>query len=512
MSERLLTVVIADDDNLVLKDLMNLIDWKAVGYKIAGTASTGEEAFQCVQRCHPDLLITDILMPGMDGLSLIEKAHQAYPDMKFLITSAYQEFDYARRAMASGVSDYLLKTEITASTLTRKLLEIKNQFTKAGSHAEAQLRNELEQYFSESSPSGVSLDFYPRLQGLSGRKYYFLVISPPELFERNSIQSQEKITSQVRAAAPLFYEAAKEHCAQPIWFISELKIVLGISDDAAVKGQEAPLKGILSHFLFRQPADSSVPYVYFFENRKMTIEEFRPILHENETLITYFLHFNPSRPLPFSSLQALHPIKTDRSFHFHSLIFDEEHEEADILLIKDYLTECLDNYDIISIGDFFMKFCAHMEISTNETMQLPDQFYAETPEALLKWCFNVLHQCIVYHTKGTPESYSPVVENAIRFIKQNYSNVNLTAIDIANSVGLSANRLGVLFKQDTGSTVNEYLNQYRVQRAVEFLEKTNMKIYEISEKCGYKSSQYFSQVIFQKTGKHPIDYRKAKNS
>ena len=92
--------------------------------------------------------------------------------------------------------------------------------------------------------------------------------------------------------------------------------------------------------------------------------------------------------------------------------------------------------------------------------------------------------------------------------KKNFSNCNLSVADISSHVSLSEGRLGVLFKSDIGKTINEYVTDTRIKNAEYLLANTTMKIYEISDQCGYKSSQYFSQIFYQKTGRRPIDFRR----
>ena len=317
--------------------------------------------------------------------------------------------------------------------------------------------------------------------------------------------------SHNRAAAPMFYQISKEHCARPIYCIYKNKIILGISTDISLFNKRSAIRELISHLRFCLSSESD-PYAYFYSEKKMGFEEFKAFADHRDILVMYHMLFPAEKALCLQDMEQLHYIPSSHSFPFHSLVFDEEHEEKDFFLIKEYITACTRNYDFFSIENFYQQFCTLMEVNSNNTLLPAEELYAPSPEHFLKWCFNTLHQCILIRTKGSDQSFSPTVEKAIQFIKQNYFNGDLTAADIAESVGLSSNRLGVVFKKDTGYTVNEFLNQYRIQRAVELLEKTNLKIYEISEKCGYKSSQYFSQIIFQKTGKHPIDYRRTKKS
>ena len=95
-------------------------------------------------------------------------------------------------------------------------------------------------------------------------------------------------------------------------------------------------------------------------------------------------------------------------------------------------------------------------------------------------------------------------------MKDNYANSSLTVEQIAERVSLSASRFSVLFRQETNQTVNDYLTELRISQAVFLLENSNYKIYEIAEKVGYKSSQYFSQIFSQKTGYKPLHFRKKK--
>jgi YesN/AraC family two-component response regulator len=472
------------------------------------TASSGEQALKYLRKYQPDLLITDICMMGMNGLDLIEEAQKQYPEMKFLIISAYHEFDYARRALTSGVTDYILKTEITTAALTQKLTEIKASFHRETGDQDALRSIDLEAFFQKKE---TMLSEYPHLLDIQKQLYYFVVIGSARMFSRNVNESFENPSERINLAMESFGRIAREHCARPVFCLWNNNIILGVSEDIADGRHWQPLSELLAHMRFIIPS-SSMPYILFYQEEKMTLEKFKASIQYLEPVLLYHLLFYPDKPVSLNTLEKQHYITVNHSFSFHSLIFDEEHEEADLLMIKDYIQDCCKNYDVCSIILFYRKFCTHMEISSNNRIQLPMTLHAQAPEHFLKWCFNTLHQCISGLFDGDSVSCSPAVEAAIQYIKQNYSDLELSSVKIASAVGLSSNRLGVLFKQDTGNTINEYLNQYRIKKAVELLEKTNMKIYEISEKCGYKSSQYFSQVIYQKTGKHPIDYRKASRS
>ena len=121
------TVVAAEDEELLLGNLVKKIEQTGLGFRVIGTALTGSQAYDIVKEKNPDLLITDIRMPVMDGLQLIEKVRNHYPLTRFIITSGYSDFDYAKSAIRLRVSEYLLKP-VEPDELYSALFRIRNEF------------------------------------------------------------------------------------------------------------------------------------------------------------------------------------------------------------------------------------------------------------------------------------------------------------------------------------------------------------------------------------------------
>ena len=102
-------VLLVDDERIILDGISRIVDWRSLQTELIGTARNGVEAFEFIQRQAPDIIISDIRMPGMDGLELVARVHEAYPHIRFVLLSGFGEFDYASRAMQYGVKHYLLK-------------------------------------------------------------------------------------------------------------------------------------------------------------------------------------------------------------------------------------------------------------------------------------------------------------------------------------------------------------------------------------------------------------------
>lgn len=501
--KRNLTVVIADDDYLVLKDLKSIINWNELGFSVTSYFQDGESVLSYIDKNPVDLLITDICMMKMNGLDVIEQAHKKYPDMKFLIISSYNDFEYAKRAIATGVSDYLLKNEISSSTLTQKLLDIKSSFTKESYQLSASNEQQLTTYFN----SNEDWDNFPLTDTLHSQKYYFCFIAPHALFSRETVSVSNEHYFRMYNYKTRIYELSMEYCAAPIVCHYKDGLIIGFSDEISKDKIRLLMNRFISRISFL-PNGIQCSLCAFFSCTKKTIPEFKRYLTSLLPMMRYHMLFSDSKPLDFQQLEKKTHLAVKNRFSFYSLIFDELHQEDNIMAVKIYLEECFQCNDYDALQKFYQSFCEHIELITKNRFSLPQTFYADTKEHFQKWIFNTLHECIQKMSIGFEKNYSPVIDNAIRFMHQNYSNHNLNSADIADYVGLSVNRLGVLIKKETGKTINEYLSEIRIEKAIEFLEKTNMRIYEISNKCGYKSSQYFSQIIVQRTGKRPIDFRK----
>lgn len=120
----MISVMIVDDEKLMLEDLTTLIDWERCGFHIVATAFNGKQGLRKYQELHPQLILTDIRMPFMDGVEMIAQIRKTDPQVCIVLLTAYEEFEYAREAIRLGVAEYLMKSEITEETLRELLLRL----------------------------------------------------------------------------------------------------------------------------------------------------------------------------------------------------------------------------------------------------------------------------------------------------------------------------------------------------------------------------------------------------
>ncbi len=504
-----LSVVIADDDHLMLKNLKKLVNWDNLGFKVIATAANGKAALQYLRKYRPQILITDIIMPIMNGLELIEQVREEFPETKILIISSYDEFEYAKKAIAKGVTDYILKTEVTAASFTAKLSSLHQSCTSQNRILSTALNQEFSN-FLDNNPRYTEYDTeinYPLLSRYLNKRYHFFIIMQQIGFYRH-IQTA---LSNYNDASKSIYSALRsmeELSTAPIMFPHRHFTVVGISVESDHTNETFIINSLRKKILLYLNRRFPHKCMLFYSNALITPIDLHHFYNRVNYLIDFHASFHIAPALSFHELENEIMENAMDDFPFQKLSVEREHLDSDIFRIKEYLTRCYKLRNYQAILKFFQNFCTHMEIISHNTQHFDEQYLIPSLEFLLKWVFNHYEQCINQLSDNQTREYCLPVETAIHYMQQNYSNYALSAEDISAQASLSPGRLGVLFKQDTGKTINEYLTDMRIRNAIYFLSNTTMKIYEISDKCGYKSSQYFSQIFYQRTGKRPIDYRK----
>ena len=504
-----LSVVIADDDHLMLKNLQKIVNWGNLGFQIVATATDGKKALHYIDKYRPQVLITDIIMPMMNGLELIEYVRNKYPETKIFIISSYDEFEYAKIAIEKGVTDYILKTEVTAASFSAKLSSLYLKCTSQNRILSTVLNQEFTNFFDDA-PQGSEQDIietYPLLSKLLKNKYQFFIITQMIGLYRHISDT----TNYYKESSQLIYSSLmsmEELSMSPILFPYKHFCILGILIESDHDNQIFIVKSLCKKLLLNLNRRSAYPCQLFYSNAMITPIELLGFYQKFQDLLNFYATFNITASLTFQEIESETHSITENNFPFKKLSLDKEHLEDDIVKMKEYLTACYQNKNYQAILQFFQNFCTHMEILSNNYLHFDEQNFFPSLEFLLKWTFDNYEQCVNRLCDNHIKKYNPSVDVAINYMQQNYSNYALTAEDISSLAALSPGRLGVLFKQDTGKTINEYLTDIRIKNAIYFLSNTTMKIYEIADKCGYKSSQYFSQIFYHKTGKRPIDFRK----
>ncbi|MCK9171826.1 MAG: response regulator [Treponema sp.] len=510
-------VMLVDDEPIVLEDLSDLLDWEQAGFRIVGTARNGKNALEKMEALRPELIISDIKMPVIDGVQLAAELKKRKSGSLLVLISSWAEFEYARSAIKYGVQDYVLKNDITKEKLVSLLETCKQKILHVREENKVLLSLYIQNLFSEkyheNIPSAGMENKY-----FETENFYSLIISadtPVGIFRSRAserpvlgryadsvyrmadknirIKAVEEID---RGVLLVLLEDIKKNgtILQELFsFAEQLKVFLkeetGQSFSSFYFPEAQPLKktaGIYIH-------NKSVLQCSLFDGEggqynleDKTLRTYSGMAFVDVTDILQFFRSGSREQLYYSvkglTVQLKKLRNTEALFMCSSQLYAgiaeyiREHPPLQNSLLKDSAVQEA-FYSVSGVFDFFLK---------------------------------IMTACISEITGNDEKKYSQATRKSIEYIRENYSDKSLGVRPIAENVGLSANRLMFVFKQDTGYTLSSYLTRYRVEKGKEFLQEKSFKIYEIADRTGFSSSQYFSQVFYRITGKTPLDWRDRK--
>lgn len=523
-------VLLIDDEEMALEYLRDLTDWEEQGFYIAGAAVSAEEALKIFQEELPEAVISDICMPEQSGLEFCEHILRLNPITKIILLSAYQEFEYARKALNLGAVDYILKYELTKELLDEKLkmlsdllneeMEKRSRYQRQGIRA---LLNGEETFGKDRVQAADVLDpdiLSMELIVLRMDDEYFESDSAWKKAERTSSFSEtdmirlidtETGPDQGRACIRQAVSVEKREFAVIYGFKCRAEEVEPYADDIAKR-----TVGALSR---EDAAGWSAAYAVTDLSRGAAADQYKKICS--------FMDWNYFRQKEYVvciTEDALRKM-TERKESG-----DEERilEQIDSRIVRgefsgaaDAMRQLFRKY-VLRSGTFshWMELCSRMLRKRKEWAER--YFVAAEDETMPEWmkipparsfpeigsAYAGFIEKMAEHLNDKEYArYSWQIRAAIDHLNEYYKK-DISVNDVAESIGLSASYLSRRFKSETGKTVLEYLTDVRIGQACRMLEEDRYKVYEIGEKVGYKTSQYFSEVFTREIGMSPGAYRK----
>ncbi len=531
----LYSVLLVDDEEEVYQVIMKKLDWESMGFRIAGYARNGVEALEMAEDLQVDVVMTDIKMPYMDGLTLCKKLKENYQKIKVIIFSGFDEFEYAKEAIKIEAEEYILKP-INASELREVFERIKVNLDKELD--EKRNIDKLREYYMESLPV-LQENFYISL--IDGRipkdaigKYvenyridlkgpYYVVtamhISTTVPEKENAIDpflltvSVKRLVDEQLAGArnsravtylgdvivitQLTHEAELTHLTDQMDKLCKMaKRVCGARVTAGIGYICDELEQIPLSY---QGAKNAASYRVLYGNvRAISIAEMEP-------------QENADMPWEEPYIQKiLKKIKMGESGPLEEAIreFTETLTGSKMSLQKYRIL-------IMELITEIFRFGANNQMNLEAIFGEDNDVYTqamqlESPEALGKWlwdnCLKMQRQ-VLSERSDTTKSF---VTRAIEYVKEHYADQELSIETICGYLNVSAAYFSTVFKKETGKTFINYLTDYRMEEALELLLTQNEKTYVIAEKVGYSDPNYFSYVFKKQFGMSPSKYKTSK--
>lgn len=527
-------VMLVDDEPEVIEAVIRKMDWEGLGFEVIGYAQNGEEALEMAEGNVPDVVMTDIKMPFMDGLTLSKKLKESYDGIKVIIFSGFDEFEYAREAIKLEVEEYILKP-IKLEELTEIFRRMKEALDRE--RDEKLNLHMLKEYYQKSLPV-MQDQFYIGL--LEGR------------IDKEQIDSFRK-NYQIELEAP-FYTVAV--------------IQFQMAAEAA-----GTMEKELMQFSMKRLADENLEGLYQFKSflyfeqivyitmlsDKSQIKEYTDLMDRICKTANRILKMNAAAGIGCvcESLDAL----CDSYTGAKNAVFYGEGRGSNQAVYIDYIqpqssdtTDWSDKEissiireirvgDKESLGVKIEEFIVHLKEAQMPVpqfkiilMELVTEMYKmtcaypidateifgddmdvyrivnhfTTMEDLKQW---LLESCLKLRKSASRErsnSAKILVDKAVAYLEENYSDSELSVEKLCGVLNVSAAYFCTIFKKETGKTFLNYLTDLRMEKAIRLLEETEEKSYVISEMVGYAEPNYFSYVFKKKYGMAPSKYRKTR--
>lgn len=524
-------VFLVEDEMVIRRGIKNSIDWEKEGYIFCGEASDGELAYPMIIKEKPDILITDIRMPFMDGLELCKLVKKELPNIKILILSGYDEFDYAKEAIRLGVTEYLLKPISSGKLLEalngvsesiRREKEDKDLVRKYMEEMRENTEHEKQKFFEQMIAGNLSMA--DALE--TGKKYemnlsagmYNLLLFRFTLGEENRKSGEllgeaeyaiEKLTERleyvfefqrgVEGWAFLLMADNEEQMSERVKELSKdlEEIMKNYSTIAYFGGIGQPVARLRELEESFREAERALAARFTMElNRIISVEDIRMAQNVDTLDDIEITSFGEIEKTGTMLEKFLNNGAEDEIDEFVDVYINELPEEnLKSVLMRQYII--MDAYIVM------MSFCEKIEGIEGEMQAQSEELKnsmktSQTLEEIKNYIRMLLKKIIGVRDTISGRRYSDIIEIAKDQIRKTYMSDEISLNTIAAEVGMSPSYFSSIFSKEMGKTFVEYLTEIRMDRAKELLMCSSMKTSEIGYEVGYKDPHYFS-YIFKKT-------------
>jgi len=534
----MLKIFLVEDEFVVREGIKKNIDWKGHGYDFCGEASDGELAYPMIQKLKPDIVITDIKMPFMDGLELSKLIKKEFPWIEIVILSGYAEFDYAKEAISLGVAHYLTKP-ISGDALieqidslaakieeSKRQKELQDKYLRDMEENAHEEQKKLFQYLVSGSKSVTELLDMADGMGMdiSAIWYNILLIK---------VTSKNHAPSEYSGSVVDIYNKLLEGMDTD----HEVVFDRGTEGTAVIYKADSleELKKIQSESIERITSLSSIhESIRYFGGIGTPVNRLRELGTAFEAASRAFAHryfVDDNRIMEAGdniaridtgnekfNISNVDPNKVDRA-RVNEFLKQGELSELNYFLDEFYQgmdenalqSTIFRQYILMDIYFAAVAFLDAMELDRNQiepvNVAAPELQDINGAKNYIK---NTLTKTIELRDASASKKYNNVVDNVISYIDEHYADDELSLNFLASYVNFSPNHLSMMFSQETGVSFIKYLTDYRMNKAKELLRCTNKRSVDISTMVGYKDPHYFSYCFKKYQGMTPTQYRRGK--
>ncbi len=517
-------VFFVEDEIITREGIRDNVDWHASGFEFCGEAADGEMALPLLHTTQPDVLITDIKMPFMDGLQLSKIVRERMPWVKIIILSGHDEFEYAQKAINLGVTDYLLKP-VTVKKLQNALQKLTVQLDQE--RKEQENLKKLQEQVEENREALREKFLFKLVVG---------AISPTESIEKGHLLGLDLIARY--------------------YLVVILKIELGDRTEQYDYDEYQRILCVVTELVEKNPdifvlkrdwgdliliMKGSTPE-YLEDERDLLLEEIKQTVAKTRYQLTIGVGASKKRIADIcrSFVEALANSQNpagENKFELNHSVERAELLKVDKSAVENYL-RCGMKDEFDEFFNAYLRPLGETALKSNliknyifvdvilATAKLVNELGGEvdkvipelssiemvmsnikTIEQLKEQAYKILSSALAYRDSQPNGQYKNMIRQAKEYLEQHYTNPELTLNEVAAQASLSASHFSVVFSQEAGQTFKEYLTEIRINKAKELLRMTALRSADIAYRVGYNDPHYFSSVFKKNTGLSPIEFR-----
>jgi len=536
----MLKVFLVEDEFVVREGIKRNIDWQANGYEFCGEAGDGELAFPMIQKVKPDIVITDIRMPFMDGLELSRLIKKEFPWMEIVILTGFEEFEYAKEAISLGVGKYLLKP-ISGDELLKEIADVAEKINEKKKEQEIRKKYEAEmeenllkekkelfQHLVTGSKSMTELlEIAEKLNMDLSALWYNIILfkvqstnHAPEEYSKRMIAIEEKIKFLADEPDVICFDRNLE--GKALLFKADSVEELEVMQKKYISGLENELAGNDRYRYFGgigKPVNRLRELPLSFESASHAFAQ-RYLIKENCILDSKAMEKVSAAEKEEFDIHNIDPkeLQSERVREFLKLGNKDETVYFVDEFFKRQGTSALNStifrqYIVMDVYFCVASFLEELQIGREEISSFDVNYeLLQSKEHAVEYVTRIIEKAVELREKNSSNRYGTIVDQVKKYIEEHYEEEELSLNLLASYVNFSPNHLSMIFSQQTGQTFIRYLTDYRMNKAKELLRGTSMRSSEISLEVGYKDPHYFSYLFKKTQGLTPTQYRGKKSS
>lgn len=515
---QILKVMLIDDEYMALEYLRELIPWEKYGFKIAAESTDAVKVMETFKKAKPQIVISDIKMPGIDGIDLCRQMLNIDKSVKIILLTAYSDFEYAKQAISMGVSGYILKHEIDEQRLIQELSKLRETIEKENDKNKIINKYVIMNTIGEScKEDSMGNKQWESLESSNGT-FAMLLLKEDSPYSFEIEHQKEQDNLNLEKVNKYLYNGEENGYTYIDCFSLRNGITAFLySSSRYFSGED--FKNTFSSVAVRnrktvsEKTGKSYSAVYSMGMQKL--DSISLMYHSSVKIFSQLVFIGTGKTV-YSADVIIPTDNSETVRNCDNIIAGIRGSLAELNIVKAIHQTAVLYDDIILKTQSFelLKHCTESMVSLLSEWRTKC-FLPEFKNRGENRCYTVqqIRDFLIFQLSQSIQGldpnvsiYSKKVYDAVEFLHRNYSR-DISVATVADALEISESNLSKSFKKETGKSVLDYLTDVRITAAKNLLSNTNYKIYQISDMVGYKTSQYFSQVFLKATGIHPVQFR-----